>query len=584
MILDMAKFKLFAEYRGLRKELYILFIGRMMTNLGSMIWPIFTLILNQKLGMDAQTIAIAMMIYAAVSIPVSIIGGIITDKVNKKYIIVVCDLISVASFIYCFFAPITIPTIIIFAAASLFQNIEWPAYDALIADFTTSKDRERAYSLSYLGANLGLVLAPTLGGLLFNNYLNLAFLINGIAIFTSTVLIFFLIRNVSKEKDNSKASEYEQEIEHKSNPLVYIIKNKVILLYFFIGIIGNFTYAMYNYLMPLDLAAAYPENGSVIFGTMSSVNCIVVVLFTALITRIFRKVFDLDKFYIGEGLKLLGFAIFFIFIRTTFLCYVAIVVFTYGEIFNTLASSPFMTRRIPASHRGRIIAILNVTLSLTVSLMEWGIGVVYDNPKMGSVWAWSIVLGTGILTGTLLTITRILDRKHYPGLHYCHIFENGSVLELRYSKKKYLNEYYKQFVMDDSIYEDPYTMPVYEYSEEKVNAYWNKIRMEKNRENFVLFLDKDPIGEVSLKHITNGNECDLSIHLKNDNYKNRGYGYIAEKMAIDYAFYRLNLKVVKADCILKNERSRHVLEKVGFQEVSRDEKFVYYQILRDQEA
>ena len=108
--------------------------------------------------------------------------------------------------------------------------------------------------------------------------------------------------------------------------------------------------------------------------------------------------------------------------------------------------------------------------------------------------------------------------------------------------------------------------------------------MEKNRENFVLFLDKDPIGEVSLKHITNGNECDLSIHLKNDNYKNRGYGYIAEKMAIDYAFYRLNLKVVKADCILKNERSRHVLEKVGFQEVSRDEKFVYYQILRDQEA
>lgn len=43
--------KLLSEYRGLRKELYILFIGRMMTNMGSMIWPMFTL--SKKLGLSA---------------------------------------------------------------------------------------------------------------------------------------------------------------------------------------------------------------------------------------------------------------------------------------------------------------------------------------------------------------------------------------------------------------------------------------------------------------------------------------------------------------------------------------------------
>jgi len=51
--------KLLSEYRGLRKELYILFIGRMMTNMGSMIWPMFTLILSKKLGLSAGTIASA---------------------------------------------------------------------------------------------------------------------------------------------------------------------------------------------------------------------------------------------------------------------------------------------------------------------------------------------------------------------------------------------------------------------------------------------------------------------------------------------------------------------------------------------
>ena len=123
----MAKFRLFEQYRGLRKELYVLTIGRMMTNLGSMVFPIFTLILNQKLGLDAQTIAIAMLIYSVVALPVTLLGGKLADMLNKKHIIIVCDLVSVAAFVYCFFAPINITNIIIFAAASLFQSIEWPA-------------------------------------------------------------------------------------------------------------------------------------------------------------------------------------------------------------------------------------------------------------------------------------------------------------------------------------------------------------------------------------------------------------------------------------------------------------------------
>ena len=38
---------MFKQYKGLRKELYVLFFGRVMTNLGSMIWPMLTLILNK---------------------------------------------------------------------------------------------------------------------------------------------------------------------------------------------------------------------------------------------------------------------------------------------------------------------------------------------------------------------------------------------------------------------------------------------------------------------------------------------------------------------------------------------------------
>ena len=43
---------LFKQYAGLRRELYIVFWGRVVTNMGALIWPMMTLILKNKLGIS----------------------------------------------------------------------------------------------------------------------------------------------------------------------------------------------------------------------------------------------------------------------------------------------------------------------------------------------------------------------------------------------------------------------------------------------------------------------------------------------------------------------------------------------------
>ncbi len=48
---------LFNQYRGLRREIYTLSFGTMVTHLGSMVWPIMTMILGQKLGVSAADIS-----------------------------------------------------------------------------------------------------------------------------------------------------------------------------------------------------------------------------------------------------------------------------------------------------------------------------------------------------------------------------------------------------------------------------------------------------------------------------------------------------------------------------------------------
>ena len=407
--------KILEQYKGLRRELYILFIGRIMTNMGSMVWPMLTMILNQKLGLSASKIGTYILIYSIVAMPISLIGGKLADRLNKKNIIVVCDLFSIAGFLYCAFVPLTMRAVVIFAVASLFQTVEWPSYDALVADLTTSKDRDRAYSLEYLGSNLGLVLSPGIAGILFNNHLNLAFLINGCAIALSTVLIFFLIRDVHRETDDSPESVYEESIADSISAFDFLKSNRVVCLFIIATMFAAAVYEMWGYLIPMDMGAAHGDGSSVIYGTITSVNCIEVVICTAFITNLVRKVRGTTRLLLGEGLILAGYVIFMFLFRSVVFCYIAIIVFTFGEILNTITSTSFLTRRIPASHRGRIIAAMSVFSSIASGLLKKATGMIYDD--FGSRTAWLWVLGLGAVVLVCLSVIRKWDRADYRNLY-----------------------------------------------------------------------------------------------------------------------------------------------------------------------
>ena len=74
----------------------------------------------------------------------------------------------------------------------MFATIEGPSYDALVADLNDSDSREKAYSLQYLGMNLGLVLAPTLGRLLDSRGYSAAWLAVGLAGIGLIILAYLL--------------------------------------------------------------------------------------------------------------------------------------------------------------------------------------------------------------------------------------------------------------------------------------------------------------------------------------------------------------------------------------------------------
>jgi len=406
--------KLFNQYRGLKKEIYILFYGRVVTSMGGLVWPLMTLILSNKMGMSASEIANLMLIMSIIQLPCTLVGGKLADRFNKKWVIVICDMITVICYLICGFIPLSGVTIALFYIAGMFASFEYPSYDALVADLTSSDEREKAYSLNYLGMNLGLVLSPTIGGFLFANHLSLAFIITSIATFTSTSLIFFFIKDVKRvEESNTTKNVYEEDKD--SSVLSVMFSKKSILLYTLLLGLTGLVYSQFNFLIPLNLEAAFGEGGATLFGMLTSVNAITVIIGTPILTKVMAKVRDVNKLVIGISLEVFGLAMYIFIQDMLWLSFLSMVIFTLGEISNAIGSSPYITRRIPASHRGRISAIGTVFGTGFQSVTQMGIAYLIDTQTLSFVWIVITVIGVVTIMG--MYVLSLIDKKEYTLLY-----------------------------------------------------------------------------------------------------------------------------------------------------------------------
>ena len=115
---------LFSQYRGFRRELYILFWGRVVTNMGALIWPMLTLILTNKLGFSPSHASTLILLVGFFMLPATLIGGRLADRMDKRKLIVCCDLITVAGYLACGLLPMTWFSVVCFSVAGVFAQLE----------------------------------------------------------------------------------------------------------------------------------------------------------------------------------------------------------------------------------------------------------------------------------------------------------------------------------------------------------------------------------------------------------------------------------------------------------------------------
>ena len=413
--------KLLTQYGGLKREVYILFFGKLVTAMGSFVWPMLTFFLTTRLGMSDGMSTLLIATASVLSFPAALLGGKLADRFSRKSIIIVFDCLTVSFYLLAAILPVTIGTAIMLFLAGLFQTIESPAYDALNSDYSTSKQREKAYSLSYLGYNLGYIVGASLSGILFKNFMRLSFALNGVAIFISTMLITFFVHKKNAISEDTSAmeenyTEYEMSVDDKLSVLTVLKQRPVLIWMLLIGCVASMPANLVGILLPLQLKDGLSELGATLYGYLNSLNGFVVIAFTPIFTVLLKKLTEIPKCVMGLLLFVAGIALFSVG-NITAVLFLGMFVFTLGEVITVLGSNPYTSRRIPASHRGRVGGISTVVHSVFSSLTQYAISFLLILTESNYFIIWLVFVVFGLIASVLYALLYKPDKRTFPKLY-----------------------------------------------------------------------------------------------------------------------------------------------------------------------
>ncbi len=382
-------------YLKLPQSIHILFIAQIINSAGSFIAPFLTLLLSNKLGMKTEQVGFFVMLSLLAQMPGMVIGGKLADHFNRKAILVGAQALAAIFLLGCALIPDPhfIPWLLIIS--NLFGGAVRPVNNALVADLTDVSNRQTAFSLTYLGINVGCALGPMVAGFLFQKHTAWLFIGDALTTLIAVLLVAFLVKERDRESpaghpNNPELIHPDEQAETGSFWQV-MGKRPYLTAMILLLSVFSFVYSQHSFALPLDLTEKFGHASPEIFGMLCMVNALVVVFCTTIIIWLTRRMQPLQCISLAGLFYAGGFGM-YLFTKSLPGFIVATVIWTIGEVLSVTHNGVYIACHAPVSHRARFNALQTFSFGVGNCLGPVLMGKYITHHGISAVWTLSFFL------------------------------------------------------------------------------------------------------------------------------------------------------------------------------------------------
>lgn len=397
-------------YRGLPRSIHVLFFARVVNSAGAFVIPFLTLFLTQKIGITADAAGRFMLLLAVAHVPGALLGGRLADRVGRKLVLLLGQALAGAFLLPGVFLGNSMVVAWSIVAAQFFSALATPCSQAMVTDLTNPQTRPAAFSLLYLGYNLGMAVGPMLAGFLFEHLIWMLFLVDAVTTFVAVALVALFVPDTTPTAAEIAESDASGSGEHsvEGGALRALLKRPALIFFTAVVAVMAFIYAQQGFALPLQLKAVFAGRGELFYGTLLTVNAVVVIAVTGPIVAATRNNAPAANLLIAAAAYIVGFGVIAL-IRALPLFIISTMVWTLGEILVTTNMNVYLANHTPVSHRGRFNAIIPLISGGGQAISPALVGIWIGVAGLTAVWPALAVLG--LLAAAGFSALLVMERR-----------------------------------------------------------------------------------------------------------------------------------------------------------------------------
>lgn len=371
-----------------------------------LIIPYLTIYMVETLKIQETLAGVVLAAYTVSGIPAVIIGGMLADKIGRRFVLLISlSLMSITLMSY-FFASSFVTLLIIVLADSFVGSLYMPAANAMLADVIKPDDRPKAYSTLRIAWNTGMFIGPAIGV-----FIVAAYSIRELFLFGAAILASAFVMNVWFIPETRPESAANQDVTF--GKVIAVAKNKPFLL--IVSMTGVLWLFMSQWMSVLQLYATKDLHlEKTVPGLLFAINAVMIVGLQLWVTSRAVKFRRSIVLLTGQLIAALGFSLIF-FTNDLYSLIACIVIITIGELLYMSIISAIIADMSPEAERGVYMGFAGLVQSLAIGIgFFFGMWLLDVLPQHQYVWPIFGAIGGFTSVGYLIFARMIGPEKDHP--------------------------------------------------------------------------------------------------------------------------------------------------------------------------